>query len=45
MVAGMKKVIPDVLINVEGALMDRWYKDAEPVFGEDGRLLVWQPSK
>jgi DNA polymerase I-like protein with 3'-5' exonuclease and polymerase domains len=41
MIAGMRSVIDTVNIRVEGALMRRWEKDAEPVFGEDGSLLVW----
>lgn len=44
MVEGMRRVIPDVKISVEGALMDRWYKDAEPVLGENGDVLLWQPT-
>lgn len=43
LVAGMQRVIPDVKIKVEGALMDRWYKDAEPVVGDNGDIQLWRP--
>ena len=44
MVQGMAKVIPELPITAEPALMERWYKDAEPVWGEDGELLLWRPG-
>lgn len=44
MVAGMRQVIPDVLIRVEGSLMRRWHKDAESLTDEQGNLLVWEPT-
>jgi len=44
MIAGMQAVIPDVKISVEGALMRRWYKEAESVYDEHGNLLVWEPA-
>jgi hypothetical protein len=40
----MKKVIPDVRIEAEGCLMERWDKDAEPVYDLFGNLTVWQPT-
>ena len=40
----MKKVIPDVRIKAEGCLMDRWDKEAEPVYDLFGNLTVWQPQ-
>ena len=41
---GMQQLIPDVKITVEGALMRRWHKEAEPVFDAPvgGNLLVWE---
>jgi DNA polymerase-1 len=48
MLAGMKTVIKNVLVKVEGGLMRRWHKGAEPVFDSDiegsRRLLVWEPG-
>lgn len=35
---------PDVPMIVEPALMRRWYKDADPVIGPDGRLVPWEPD-
>ena len=40
----MKKVIPDVRIAAEGCLMNRWDKEAEPVYDLFGNLTVWQPK-
>lgn len=42
MVAGMTEVIADVPIRAEAHLMERWYKDAEPVLVE-GKLIPWRP--
>lgn len=47
MIEEMQRVIPDVRISVEYALMDRWYKGAEPVFDNKDnpkRLLLWKPK-
>lgn len=35
---------PDVLVGAKPALMDRWYKDADPVYDDRGRLVLWQPK-
>lgn len=40
----MRNVLPDIEVRTEAALMERWDKRAEPVFGEDGLLSVWKPS-
>jgi hypothetical protein len=40
----MKTVIPDVRIEAEGCLMERWDKEAEPVYDLFGNLTVWQPK-
>ena len=44
MIASMREFVPDVLIKAEPALMDRWYKKAEPVYDSKGRLIPWQPK-
>ncbi len=44
MVEGANVYLPDVQIpraKVEPVLMTRWSKKAKPVFGADGRLVVW----
>lgn len=45
MVQGMAIYVPDVPIKVEPTLMARWYKEAGPVYDEQGKLLVWQPPR
>lgn len=42
MIKEMQKYTPDIPIKAEPALMRRWYKDAEPVYGEEGELLIWE---
>jgi len=37
--------LPDVPVRAEPALMQRWYKKAEPVFDNNGELLPWEPKK
>ncbi len=44
MVAGLRVFIPDVLIQATPHLMRRWYKDAEPVFDKNKRLIPWEPK-
>ena len=41
MITSMQTVIPDVLIRADAHVMERWYKDAEPVHNEDGELELW----
>lgn len=54
MIWAMKKVIPDVAVRTEGALMRRWYKEAEEIRGyqtdkgiqfckDGGDILIWTP--
>lgn len=43
MVEEMRKVVPDVAIKAEPALMRRWYKDAETKY-ENGKLVPWEPK-
>lgn len=45
MVDGMAKITPDVIPRANPVLMERWNKDAEPVFGTDGYLDVWKPKE
>lgn len=44
MVETMKIFTPDIRIEAEPALMRRWYKEAEPVYDEDGKLIPWEPN-
>lgn len=44
MIAGMRAFIPDVPIKADAHLMDRWYKDAEPVRDSAGELILWRPE-
>jgi DNA polymerase I-like protein with 3'-5' exonuclease and polymerase domains len=39
----MQEFTPDVPIKTDVALMDRWYKDAEELRSESGKLKVWRP--
>lgn len=42
MVREMQKYTPNIPIKAEPALMRRWYKDAEPHYDEDGKLIIWE---
>lgn len=42
MVNEMQKYTPNIPIKAEPALMRRWYKDAEPVYDQEGKLLIWE---
>lgn len=41
----MARYVPSVPIKAEPALMRRWYKDAEPVYDEAGKLTIWEPKE
>lgn len=41
----MQAYCPDVKIKIEPALMRRWYKGAETVRDNNGRLQPWQPER
>jgi len=41
----MEQLTGSVPIACEYALSDRWYKAAEAVFDENGRLCLWNPKK
>jgi hypothetical protein len=45
MIAGMREVVPDVIVKTEYALCSRWYKGAKPVFDAQGRLVPWEPRR
>jgi len=42
MVEEMQKYTPNIPIKAEPALMRRWYKDAEPLYDHEGKLLIWE---
>ena len=42
MVEEMQKYTPDIPIKAEPALMRRWYKDAEPSYDQEGKLIIWE---
>jgi hypothetical protein len=44
MVHAMREFIPDVLIEVEGALMYRWDKNAKPLKDSHGDTVIWTPE-
>jgi DNA polymerase I-like protein with 3'-5' exonuclease and polymerase domains len=44
MVREMATFLPDIPIQADAALMNRWYKDAEPVYDEAGTLVCWSPE-
>lgn len=44
MVESGKRMAPDVVWKAETALMEFWYKAAEPVYMADGKLTIWQPE-
>ncbi len=40
----MQECVPDVTIRIEPALMRKWWKRAETVRDEQGRLVPWEPT-
>lgn len=44
MESAMSVVIKNTKVSTEAALMERWYKEAKPVFDSEGRLTVWRPE-
>lgn len=44
MVEQMRTVCPNIPIKVTPTLMRRWYKNAEPVYDERGRMIPWEPE-
>lgn len=41
---GMNAFVPDVPVKTEPTLMERWYKEAGPVY-QDGLLVPWKPKE
>ena len=39
---GFNKFVPECPVHAEPHLMTRWYKDAGPVFDDNGKLLPWE---
>lgn len=44
MVEAFREITPDVAVKAQPVLMERWDKNAEPVFDDKGRLIVWKPN-
>lgn len=44
MEGSMQVVIQDITVKAEPALMERWMKEAEPVYDSQGRLVPWRPE-
>ncbi len=44
MLQEMQKATPRVTVRAEPALMRYWYKDAQAVHDENGRLIPWEPK-
>lgn len=44
MCSTMQKVLYTTTVRGEGALMHRWYKEADPVLNSNGDLIPWTPS-
>lgn len=44
MIREMAAFVPDIPIKADAALMNRWYKDAEPVYDAAGELVCWNPD-
>jgi len=40
----LQEIMPDMKPSVAGCLQRRWNKDAEPVYDEQKRLIVWEPK-
>ena len=40
----MQPLVPGIPVKCEFALTERWYKGAEAVYDESGRLKVWRPK-
>ncbi|MCY2987635.1 MAG: hypothetical protein NTY19_07195 [Planctomycetota bacterium] len=45
MVKGMREVVPDILVDVEYAVSERWFKKAKVTLDRDGKLTTWQPAE
>lgn len=45
MVNAMEKITPDVKARTESVVMRRWYKEAKPVFDDNGKIIPWEPEE
>jgi hypothetical protein len=45
MVEEMQKVVPDIKIKAEPALMKKFFKGAEPVYNDNQELVPWWPEE
>lgn len=45
MVEEMSKFTEHVPVRASAAIMRRWYKDAEAVYDESGRMIPWEPKQ
>jgi len=45
MVEVYQRYTPDVLITADAHLMDSWFKEAEAVYDERGKLMPWSPPE
>lgn len=41
MLRGMRAVVPDVYVDVEYTITDRWYKGGEMVVDQNGKFAAW----
>jgi len=41
MITGMKEVVRNTKIRAEGVIMDRWIKEAKPVYTSTGKLVIY----
>ena len=44
MIHGMSRVLDGMKIETSPVLMHRWFKEAEPVWTADGKLMAWEPK-
>ena len=44
MITEMQKVLPDVRLSIDTALMYRWTKEAEKIMDENGNWVIWTPE-
>lgn len=45
MIAAMEELTPDVKAGAQSVAMRRWYKQAEPKYDENGRMVIWEPEE
>jgi len=42
MIKAMSEFMPGLPVKTECSLMRKWYKNAEPVYDDDGKLTIWE---